>query len=534
MAGGRSHTAFIALGSNLGDRAHNIHGAIDALRQLGEVKATSFLYQSAPMYFTDQAPFLNAAVELHVDTQRCASSHHLLRELKKIEAQCGREKTFANGPRVIDLDLLFFNDEVATIPVEDLPLAVPHPRIAERDFVLKPLADIAPHFMHPTAQQTIKELWQQLQQQQQRQQQSATAVCDNDNNSDTALVPLRRVIPCMNRVLKRTKYLTLGERPLIMGILNVTPDSFSDGGAYVARPSSSSSTPSSSSSSSSSASIAPALDHFARLVADGADIVDIGGESTRPNAAFVTEDEEIRRIIPVIRAIRADRRWDDVVLSVDTRKARVAEAALRAGVDIVNDVSAGHFDAAMLPLVIEWQVPYVAMHMRGDPTTMTQAHHLQYVQAGSGDAAHGISDVVAKELAVSLDQLDRGLPRWLQIIDPGIGFAKDARINVALLQPEVLRRWKEQLCDRALLVGLSRKRFLTHLHQSAAAAAAATSSSSSQLPPLPTTTDTIEDRDRWTAGANCVALLGGADILRVHDVATTKQTCSPFVQLLQT
>lgn len=167
---------------------------------------------------------------------------------------------------------------------------------------------------------------------------------------------------------------------------------------------------------------------------------------------------------------------------------------------------------------------------------MTQAHHLQYVQAGGGEEAHGISDVVAKELAVSLDQLDRGLPRWLQIIDPGIGFAKDARINVALLQPEVLRRWKEQLGGRALLVGLSRKRFLTHLHQSAAAAAAATSSSSSQLPPLPTTTDNIriEDRDRWTAGANCVALLGGADILRVHDVATTKQTCTPFVQLLQT
>lgn len=224
-------------------------------------------------------------------------------------------------------------------------------------------------------------------------------------------------------------------------------------------------------------------------------------------------------------------------MSVDTRKARVAEAALRAGVDIVNDVSAGHFDAAMLPLVIEWQVPYVAMHMRGDPTTMTQAHHLQYVLAGGGEEAHGISDVVAKELAVSLDQLDRGLPRWLQIIDPGIGFAKDARINVALLQPEVLRRWKEQLGGRALLVGLSRKRFLTHLHQSAAAAAATTiTTTSSQLPPLPTTTDTIriEDRDRWTAGANCVALLGGADILRVHDVATTKQTCTPFVQLLQT
>lgn len=293
-AGGRSHTAFIALGSNLGDRAHNIHGAIDALRQLGEVKATSFLYQSAPMYFTDQAPFLNAAVELHVDAQRCASSHHLLRDLKKIEAQCGRQKTFANGPRVIDLDLLFFNDEVATIPVEDLPLAVPHPRIAERDFVLKPLVDIAPNFIHPTAQKTIKELWQQFQQQQQ--QQSATAP-----TSETPVLPLRRVIPCMNRVLKRTKYLTLGERPLIMGILNVTPDSFSDGGAYVARPPSTSASASSSSSSSSSASIAPALDHFARLVADGADIVDIGGESTRPNAAFVTEDEEIQRIIPVIR-----------------------------------------------------------------------------------------------------------------------------------------------------------------------------------------------------------------------------------------
>lgn len=223
---------------------------------------------------------------------------------------------------------------------------------------------------------------------------------------------------------------------------------------------------------------------------------------------------------------------------MDTRKARVAEAALQAGVDIVNDVSAGHFDPTMLPLVIAWQVPYVAMHMRGDPTTMTQAQHLQYLpptaaaattRGGTSDAQE-IGDVVAKELTVSLDLLDRrGLPRWLQIIDPGIGFAKDTQINMALLQPEVLRRWKQQLGDRALLVGLSRKRFLTQLHQTAAAISSSSSSN------VPVTTDAIrmEDRDRWTAGANCVALLGGADILRVHDVATTKQTCTPFVQLLQ-
>lgn len=232
------------------------------------------------------------------------------------------------------------------------------------------------------------------------------------------------------------------------------------------------------------------------------------------------------------RAIRADRRWDDVVLSVDTRKARVAEVALQAGVDIVNDVSAGHFDAAMLPLVIDWQVPYVAMHMRGDPTTMTQPQHLQYGPTGTttGETARGISDVVAGELTVTLDQLDRGLPRWLQIIDPGIGFAKDARINAALLQPDVLRRWKQQLRDRALLVGLSRKRFLTQLHQTTV------SSHKDSGPTAPVTTPhtiRLEDRDRWTAGANCIALLGGADILRVHDVETTKQTCTPFVQLLQ-
>lgn len=290
----RPNVAFIALGSNLGDRAHNIHSAIDALRQLGEVKATSYLYQSAPMYFTDQAPFLNAAIELHVDAHRCASSHHLLRELKKIEAQCGRQKTFANGPRVIDLDLLFFNDEISTIAVDDLPLAVPHPRIVERDFVLKPLVDIAPHFHHPTAQQTIEQLWQQFQQQQSEKSPSA------GSDAPATRIPLRRVIPCMNRVLKRTKYLTLGERPLIMGILNLTPDSFSDGGVHIGP---AADVLSSSSSSTAAASISPAMKHFARLVADGADIVDIGGESTRPNAAFVTEDDEIQRILPVIRYV---------------------------------------------------------------------------------------------------------------------------------------------------------------------------------------------------------------------------------------
>lgn len=158
----------------------------------------------------------------------------------------------------------------------------------------------------------------------------------------------------------------------------------------------------------------------------------------------------------------------DAFISIDTRKAAVAEAAIQAGADIINDVSAATFDPAMLPLLGRLQVPYIAMHMRGDPSTMLSPEHTRYSDV------EGVAGEVTRELKERLDAIDAVLPRWLQIIDPGIGFAKGYEQNMALLQPKVLRTLKQQLADRPLLIGLSRKRFLGRILEETLSARSAT------------------------------------------------------------
>jgi dihydropteroate synthase len=248
-----------------------------------------------------------------------------------------------------------------------------------------------------------------------------------------------------------------------MGIVNATPDSFSDGGRYHAR----------------DAAVAQAE----RLVAEGADLVDLGGESTRPGAADVPVPEEIARVVPVIAALRS--RGVRVPISIDTRKAEVARAALDAGADLVNDV-AGLADPALARLVAERGVPVVIMHMRGTPADM--AAHAEY-----GDV---VAEVIA-ELAAALARAEAaGVRRDRVILDPGIGFAKTAAHNLALLR--ALPRLRA--LGLPLLVGPSRKRFI----------AAATGAS-------------VEDRLPGTLAAVTACVLAGVELVRVHDVAAARQ-----------
>jgi dihydropteroate synthase len=251
-------------------------------------------------------------------------------------------------------------------------------------------------------------------------------------------------------------------RPLVMGILNVTPDSFSDGGAYVDS--------------------ADAGEAGLRMLADGADIIDIGGESTRPGADPVTAAEEAGRVVPVVRAL-AD---GGACVSVDTRHAEVAAEALAAGAAILNDVS-GFADRAMVRLAAAGDAGLVVMHMRGEPRTMQD------------DPAY--SDVVAEVSAYLARQAaeleDAGVSRERIAIDPGIGFGKTADHNVALLRrlPELAS------LGFPILVGVSRKRFIGEI------------------------TGVKEPRERL-AGSIAAALAAagnGATILRVHDVAATVQ-----------
>jgi dihydropteroate synthase len=258
----------------------------------------------------------------------------------------------------------------------------------------------------------------------------------------------------------------LGKRTLVMGILNVTPDSFSDGGRFFA--------------------LERAVEHARRLTAEGADILDIGGESSRPGAQPVPEEEELRRVVPVIRAIRQE---SAVPISVDTYKAAVAEAALEAGANIVNDISALRFDPRMVTVVARARVPVVLMHMLGEPRTMQQ--NPVYT-----DVVREIKEFLAERIAFARAH---GIERIL--IDPGIGFGKTVEHNI-----EILRRLGElRGLGCPLLIGTSRKSFIGRL-------------GSTTAEPLP-----IHERLEGTIASTVIAVLNGAQIVRVHDVAPMKR-----------
>jgi dihydropteroate synthase len=264
----------------------------------------------------------------------------------------------------------------------------------------------------------------------------------------------------------RDRVMVTGNKTRIMGILNVTPDSFSDGGEYTDP----------------DAAVARALG----MLAYGADMIDVGGESTRPGADAVPPDEECRRVVPVIRALR---RQSDCLISVDTMKAVVARQALEAGADIVNDVSALSADPEMPAVVREFGAGAVLMHMRGTPRTMQQ--NPQY-----DDVVRDVVDYLERRLFFCVQH---GIAHEQLALDPGIGFGKTVQHNVQLLAglPAAVR------LRRPLLVGLSRKSFLGQL-----------------------TGREVEDRLAASLAGLVCAIERGAHILRVHDV---KESCDARV-----
>ena len=254
--------AYVAVGSNLGNRFDNIANGVDLLcnSTSDEIKLvrTSSLLETAPMYVTDQPAFLNGVVEV----ETTLPPKDLLRRIKGVERDLGRNFSgIRNGPRPVDLDIVFYDlNEESSLVLDDEDLVIPHARLSEREFVLAPLIDLgASELMHPTLNQTVRQLYEQL-----KQREKLEAV---------------RVLP-----LPRGRMLYLHET-VIMGILNVTPDSFSDGGNYQGQ-------------------VDLAVKEALEMVENGAGIIDVGGESTRPGAAEVATEEELQRTIPVIQGIR--------------------------------------------------------------------------------------------------------------------------------------------------------------------------------------------------------------------------------------
>ncbi len=265
------------------------------------------------------------------------------------------------------------------------------------------------------------------------------------------------------RLVIRGQEFHWGSRTYIMGVLNVTPDSFSDGGRFQM--------------------VEMATNHAVEMVVAGADLIDIGGESAKPGATPVDEQTELARVIPIITAIRQHPTISNIPISIDTTKANVARSAIQAGADIVNDVSGGTQDPQMLPTVGHLAVPYIMMHMRGTPITMQQM--TDYV------------NVVAEILTFFASQIncaiDCGIDRANIIIDPGIGFAKTYQQSIEIIRN--LDRFHQ--LDLPILIGVSRKSFIGKI------------------------LDRPDPQQRiWgTAAACCAAIAHQADILRVHDVS---------------
>jgi dihydropteroate synthase len=251
----------------------------------------------------------------------------------------------------------------------------------------------------------------------------------------------------------------LSKKGMIMGALNVTPDSFSDGGEFLDPDA--------------------AIARGVQIAAEGADIIDIGGESTRPGAEPVSAEEELRRVIPVIEKLRAK---IDIAISIDTSKSEVASAALDAGVSIINDVTAARGDKKMLPLAATRDVALVFMHMQGEPRTMQK--NPQY-----GDVVREVGDFFRQQYARAIEC---GVDPMRLAFDPGIGFGKTLEHNLSLLENlEHLR-----VDDRPLVVGVSRKSFLGKLIGS----------------------NEMRDRLAPTIALTAILRTRGADVLRVHNV----------------
>lgn len=476
---------------------------------------TSFLYESKAQYVTDQPDFCNAVCLLRTKLEPPS----LLLRLQHIEKQLGRLPSNQRfGPRPLDLDIAMIKEgkkSLIAMKVE-IPgpekgseigsLTIPHVRMQEREFVLRPLADLCPNLVHPKLKMTVDEMLEKYVSQQKWYLSSYS----------TATPPLSRVLPLAKpRTNLQSTLWSFGSTfkypnppppppppvpffpvaagtasspppspaPVppsdelnmhvpryvkIMGILNATPDSFSDGGK--------------------DASVQAAVSRALQMVREGAEIIDVGGESTRPGAAVVEAEEELRRVLPLIEGIRAQ--GQETLISIDTRRASVARAAVEAGADIVNDVSGGNFDEDMFKTVADLGVPYILMHSRGTPQTMSKLAN--YRENPALDVHKELGERLAAAAKV-------GLYRWSTFLDPGIGFAKELEHNVALLNN------MQVFHGKPLLLGVSRKRFIGTICG----------------------VDNPEERDLGTSVINALALVkrGRAPtILRVHNVPAAVQT----------
>ncbi|KAJ3942699.1 trifunctional dihydropteroate synthetase [Colletotrichum fioriniae] len=431
-------TAYIALGSNLGDRVAWIEQACAEMDRRGiKVKRTSSLWETEPMYVLDQDRFVNGVCEVETELEPLA----LLDELQDIERNLGRKKLIDKGPRNIDLDILMYGDE----KIEHSRLNVPHIGIPEREFVLRPLAELIPE--KPLYASNPWKL-----------------TLDYLNELPPSAAPLSPLTP-----------ISASHPPSPPSHPAAKPTSWpSSTPPRTPSPMAASTTPKTSSrpSNPSPLPVSP---------------LSTWAAAPPPRAApEVPADEELARVLPVIKLVRALPELAHLAVSIDTYRASVAEAAVAAGADIINDVSAGQLDPAMIPYMARSNRTVCLMHMRGTPATMNSLT----------DYPDGLIPTIARELLERVAEAEAaGVRRWRIILDPGLGFAKTGPQNLEILRHmDELRSWPG-LEGFPWLVGSSRKSFVGKF----------------------TGVSKPQERIWGTAATVVSAVQGGADIVRVHD-----------------
>ncbi|KAN0006955.1 hypothetical protein ACTFIU_005148 [Dictyostelium citrinum] len=498
-----NNIVYLAFGSNLGDKFQNILNSFKRLEKQCFIQSTSFMYESSPQYYREQDSFFNCACKVSTHLK----PHDLLKFIKQIENDMGRVETFRNGPRVIDIDIIYYNNLI--IKTDDLE--IPHPLMWERDFVLLPLSDIAPNFIHPTLHITTNRMKLNLPNGGNINSSSTTTTTTTNNNNI-----IEKVIRIGN-----LNY-NWNDKTFIMGILNVTPDSFVDGGKFNT--------------------LEKSIQQATTLLEQGADIIDIGGQSTYPGAPQISIEEEINRVVPTIKKIR-EVLGNDIPLSIDTLHHQVAKEAILAGCNIINDVSGGMTDPQILLIAKEFRVPIILNHSQPTTQYLQQKQNEQYLNSSndnnnnnnsssssSNSSSNGDSedssnddndnrskikqkiDLSSPSVITTLNSFFKerietctklGLFRWQLILDPGLGFYKTYEQSI-----EILQRGKELMSlGFPVLIGPSRKGFIANTIANA-------EKDKSLPPPSPKS-----ERRLWgTIACCCIGSMWGANIIRIHDI----------------
>lgn len=494
----KNHIVYLAFGSNVGHQLHNILQAINELNLYKEIKVlqTSSLYKSKPMYYLDQPDFINGCLKISTTL----SPHNLLKALKDIEyLSLNRIKEFDNCPRTIDLDIILYDSLI----INTTDLNIPHIRMIERSFVLVPLCELLPpDFIHPVTAEPIHDHLKKL-------MESNPSTELQESIDLVSLIPLPTQFPMLNEDKNKSLKFRYLEYDLIhsksstqlMAILNITPDSFSDGCE-------------------SNLNLKSTMEKVDEMYKNKVDIIDVGGCSTRPGSEQPPINDELERVIPVVKEIKK-KYGEFVIISVDTYRSKVAEEAIKAGADIINDISAGTFDDKMYDIIAKYNVPYIINHTRGNISNMTklvnykQTHdeNLKIYNKRISNEDIIVTEI-AKELSNNIGKMyAKGIKRWQLILDPGLGFAKNLNENLSVIRDlPFFKKYKQFNIQNQeyisfdyipVLLGPSRKKFIGTI----------------------TGKETATERINGTSASITAGIGFGSDIVRVHDYKEMKDVC---------